>query len=97
VRLPVLHPPVHISDWLRRIDLQSAHRLLCHPEGSQWGELQVRSAAVAIGIGPEGGWDMPEVSEAMGAGWVLLSLGGNTLRAETAAVSAVSLARLAGR
>jgi 16S rRNA (uracil1498-N3)-methyltransferase len=96
-RLPVLHPPVHISDWLRRSDLQSAQRLLCSAKGSQWGELQVRSAAVAIGIGPEGGWDMPEVSEAKGAGWELLSLGENILRAETAAVAAVSLARLASR
>lgn len=43
---------------------------------------------VALLVGPEGGWEDAEISMARNAGWSLVTLGGRTLRAETAAVAA---------
>jgi 16S rRNA (uracil1498-N3)-methyltransferase len=44
-------------------------------------------------VGPEGGWDVPEVREAVAAGWVIFRIGNRILRAETAAIAAVTLFR----
>ena len=42
-------------------------------------------------IGPEGGWADEDIALARGAGWRIVTLGGRTLRAETAAIAAVTL------
>jgi 16S rRNA (uracil1498-N3)-methyltransferase len=42
-------------------------------------------------VGPEGGWADEEIAEARDAGWKVVTLGGRTLRAETAAISFVAL------
>ncbi len=42
-------------------------------------------------IGPEGGWADEEIELARKAGWQILTLGGRTLRAETAAIAIVAL------
>jgi 16S rRNA (uracil1498-N3)-methyltransferase len=46
---------------------------------------------VALFIGPEGGWTDPERAQASAAGWTAASLGPTILRAETAAVAALSV------
>lgn len=48
-------------------------------------------AAVELLIGPEGGFAAAEVSSALGAGFVPVSLGPLTLRAETAALAALAV------
>lgn len=48
--------------------------------------------AVNLAIGPEGGLTQSEVAVAREAGWRLVSLGPRTLRAETAALCAVTIA-----
>ncbi|MBZ5494788.1 MAG: 16S rRNA (uracil(1498)-N(3))-methyltransferase [Acidobacteriia bacterium] len=53
----------------------------CAPEGS----------AVLLCVGPEGGWDDAEAQAAERAGFRLVSLGSRILRAETAALAAVSV------
>ncbi|MDQ3134841.1 MAG: 16S rRNA (uracil(1498)-N(3))-methyltransferase [Acidobacteriota bacterium] len=42
-------------------------------------------------VGPEGGWETEELEQAAHAGWHLITLGGRTLRAETAALTVVAL------
>ncbi|HWS53170.1 MAG TPA: 16S rRNA (uracil(1498)-N(3))-methyltransferase [Pyrinomonadaceae bacterium] len=42
-------------------------------------------------VGPEGGWDEAELEAARARGWLLVTLGGRTLRAETAAVAVAAL------
>lgn len=42
-------------------------------------------------IGPEGGWEESEVDQAIQKGYSILSLGERTLRAETAALAALSI------
>jgi len=48
-------------------------------------------STLAVFVGPEGGWDAPEVALARDAGCTIVSLGGLVLRAETAAAIAVYL------
>ena len=38
-------------------------------------------------VGPEGGWEMEEIDAARERGWEVVTLGGRTLRAETAAIT----------
>ena len=48
-------------------------------------------------VGSEGGWTDEELDAARQAGWAIVTLGGRTLRAETAAIAvAVLLQHLAG-
>jgi len=42
-------------------------------------------------IGPEGGWADEEIELARKAGWQIVTLGGRTLRAETAAIAIIAL------
>jgi 16S rRNA (uracil1498-N3)-methyltransferase len=46
---------------------------------------------VAALVGPEGGWDDEEIDLAREHGWSIVTLGGRTLRAETAALTACVL------
>ncbi len=48
-------------------------------------------ARVSALIGPEGGWTDDEIELAREAGWKIVTLGGRTLRAETAAIAIVAL------
>lgn len=50
-----------------------------------------RAARVMALIGPEGGWDDEELEAAKEAGWMIITLGGRTLRAETAAMVVAAL------
>jgi len=45
---------------------------------------------MAIWIGPEGGFSPREIQQAKDKGWIPTSLGKNVLRADTAAIVAVS-------
>ncbi|HEY0404264.1 MAG TPA: 16S rRNA (uracil(1498)-N(3))-methyltransferase [Pyrinomonadaceae bacterium] len=49
----------------------------------------VKTATVLVG--PEGGWTDEEIRHAQAAAWSIITLGGRTLRAETAAITATAL------
>lgn len=46
---------------------------------------------VTLMVGPEGGWTEAEIDEALGRGWIPVSLGERILRAETAALAALAV------
>lgn len=48
---------------------------------------------LAVLVGPEGGWSESEVAQAKAAGGIVLRLGDNILRTETAAMAALTLLR----
>lgn len=49
--------------------------------------LQAQPLAVTALVGSEGGWADEEIALAASAGWSVVTLGGRTLRAETAAIA----------
>ena len=55
------------------------------------GQLPARPESVTALVGPEGGWADEEIALALEAGWSVVTLGGRTLRAETAAVTVSAL------
>ncbi len=61
------------------------------------GKVPANPISLAALIGSEGGWTNEELEAARQAGWTIVTLGGRTLRAETAAISvAVLLQHVAG-
>lgn len=55
----------------------------------------LRNGAVALAVGPEGGFDAGERDEALAYGWVLASLGPSVLRFETAIIAGAAVVRAA--
>jgi 16S rRNA (uracil1498-N3)-methyltransferase len=49
--------------------------------------LAIRPPAVTALVGSEGGWTDEEIAQGHAAGWSIVTLGGRTLRAETAAIT----------
>jgi|WetSurMetagenome_2_1015567.scaffolds.fasta_scaffold186460_2 16S rRNA (uracil1498-N3)-methyltransferase len=91
---PDLRNPLSFSDFLAEPDFSGGDRILFYekaaelwtPAGSPWNRI-------VICTGPEGGWDPGEVDLARKAGFRIAGLGPRILRAETAAVAALSIAR----
>ncbi|MDX6445771.1 MAG: rRNA (uracil1498-N3)-methyltransferase [Blastocatellia bacterium] len=48
-------------------------------------------AGIIAAVGPEGGWGDDEIAAARDGGWGIVTLGGRTLRAETAGIAVVTL------
>lgn len=58
-------------------------------EGSR--SIPAKPASLVAVIGSEGGWADEEIELARAAGWSVVTLGGRTLRAETAAIAVAAL------
>lgn len=54
-------------------------------------EFEQQSKQIIALVGSEGGWTTEEIEQAQRAGWFVVTLGGRTLRAETAAIAIVAL------
>lgn len=72
-----------------------ARLMFSEREGRSLSEATIRFAGqpteiVAL-VGPEGGWTDEEIGLAREGGWEIVTLGGRTLRAETAAIVVVTL------
>ena len=57
----------------------------------EWLQRLQCQKALAIAVGPEGGWTSEELACFSAAGWQKASLGPNILRAETAAIAALAI------
>jgi 16S rRNA (uracil1498-N3)-methyltransferase len=69
-------------------------RLFLDPAGEAF-PAEASARAVSLLVGPEGGWTAAERDEALARGWSLVALPAGKLRAETAAIAALVLARAA--
>lgn len=90
-RLPHLAEPVAFGDWIVR---QNLHRhILLSPRAeqslSQWARHHPPQA-VALLIGPEGGFTVEEEKAALAHGALALSMGPRVLRTETAGLAALA-------
>jgi hypothetical protein len=91
-RWPAITGPVPLSDLLRTES--AGNRLILDSQGEMFPAV-LAPLETALLVGPEGGWSAPNLAEAFSAGWIPVSLAAGILRAETAAVAALALARSA--
>jgi 16S rRNA (uracil1498-N3)-methyltransferase len=90
---PRLHQPMAFADFLCAEEFSVCTKLLFHEKASNlWspGDVLI-SGEVMLCVGPEGGWDSREIEQAQSSGVQVFSLGPWVLRAETAAVAALSI------
>jgi 16S rRNA (uracil1498-N3)-methyltransferase len=93
--IPRIGEGLALADWLTR-DRASARLILVEPsagvEGHALATMQgARPADATVLIGPEGGWSAPEIAAALGAGYVPITLGRRTLRADATPIVALSI------
>ena len=91
-RIPELLPPQSLSEVLRSGTEQQM--VMCRRDAA--GRLSPGDNNVTILVGPEGGFAKDEAEQAVEAGVALVSLSGQRLRAETAAIAAMALAMSPG-
>lgn len=94
-QVPTVHPILTIAQWLKQLDHSPpspAHRLVLslHEESGEWRQRVRREVPVTFLSGPEGGLSAAEEASACSYGFVPASLGPRVLRAETAALVALS-------
>lgn len=95
--VPVFAPPGRFEQL---IDQPIGALILFDREGKPWQDtvpLVPEQGRVTVAVGPEGGFSAEEVAAARARGALVVSLGPNTLRTETAAVAGVILLRSLGR
>jgi len=91
---PEVASPQKLSDALQ-LESETKIVLAENERGTALSEV-LRSREVqslALAVGPEGGWTCDELGEFERAGWASASLGETILRAETAAIAALAIAR----
>lgn len=87
-RLPLLHPPRHLGDWLYAPPLPGL--LLEHRATRSLPRLPPPGDRLSLLIGPEGGLSDTERKVACIAGFTAVRLGSHILRTETAPLAALS-------
>lgn len=85
-----------LHDFLTNASPSAARLMLAERGGTSWENSLQNVAKVSVTqacivVGPEGGWAETEIDAARTAGWRIVTLGGRILRAETAAMVAVTL------
>jgi 16S rRNA (uracil1498-N3)-methyltransferase len=93
---PEIAGAVKLADALRPQDAEL--RIVLAESEKEVGLAEVLSASsmaksIALAVGPEGGWADEELLAFDQAGWIAASLGVTILRAETAAIAALAVAR----
>jgi 16S rRNA (uracil1498-N3)-methyltransferase len=95
-RLMEIAEPVGFRDLIDRPGEEGELRLMfAERNGTSFAEVGRNpppdSVKLSALIGPEGGWADEEFELAREAGWQIVTLGGRTLRAETAAIAIVAV------
>ncbi len=93
--LPRIHGAMRFQDFVAGNPFGGYAKYLCYEKsGTPWHQDMLGPSRIVVCIGPEGGWDEAEVRAAAGSGYSVFSLGQRILRAETAALVAVTLFQL---
>lgn len=93
--VPAIGPGVPFQEWLPR-DVADMRILLLEPSASVEGHPVstlggTRPASATFMVGPEGGWSVPEIETAVRVGYVPITLGRRTLRADAAPIVAIGI------
>ena len=92
-RVPLIHAPAHLSDWLKTENTIDSARLLL----SLHADTQPLLKAVGAGrlmtflSGPEGGLSLAEEAAALAKGFAPVTLGSRVLRSETAPLAVLAV------
>jgi 16S rRNA (uracil1498-N3)-methyltransferase len=87
-RLPYLHPPAHLADWLPTV---AGTALLLDPRAEcSLAQVPAPHGEATLLVGPEGGLSADERARAVSAGFVSVRLGPRILRTETAPLAALA-------
>lgn len=95
--VPVISEPVAFETLIRDANMRpGSRRLLFSERGGQSLTdakelLAVKGFPLMALVGSEGGWADEELTSARETGWTIVTLGGRTLRAETAAIAVAAL------
>jgi 16S rRNA (uracil1498-N3)-methyltransferase len=93
-RLPVIDAPLSLNDWFGESSNSVERGLVLMPEAStRMTALPDPGRQLCLLVGPEGGFSERECDDAIVAGFESVSLGPRTLRTETAAIAAVTVAQ----
>jgi 16S rRNA (uracil1498-N3)-methyltransferase len=83
-RLPVVHVPCELREWLQRPSTAGLRLLLAPGATASLASLGVPADGIELLVGPEGGLDPDEETAALAAGFRGVRLGPRILRTETA-------------
>ena len=96
-RVPLIDAPTAVASLIENAHVDAAHWRVMFAERSGVSlseaieKLAARPLAITALVGSEGGWTDEEIALAQSAGWSVVTLGGRTLRAETAAIAVATL------
>ncbi|HEV8589044.1 MAG TPA: 16S rRNA (uracil(1498)-N(3))-methyltransferase [Pyrinomonadaceae bacterium] len=93
-QLMLVDPPTNLDEFFRSITDVQLKLTYTARDGDPHADLfkmEVKSARVVAMIGSEGGWTDGELLQARANGCRIVTLGGRTLRAETAAIAVATL------
>jgi 16S rRNA (uracil1498-N3)-methyltransferase len=94
-RLPAVHVPLGLGDWLAQAPRTNRFVLSLAPQAARLNiSLLTGTKDCVLLSGPEGGLEAREEEAAIAAGFAPVSLGSRILRAETAPIAALSLLTL---
>lgn len=94
-RVPAVEPPSAFETFVNAEPETDLLRVMFAERGggglSELPRGDSPASNVAALVGPEGGWEDEEIELARAHGWSVVTLGGRTLRAETAAITVCAL------
>jgi len=92
-RVMQVEDPIPFSSLIGRTEDAEWKIMFAERAGSSFAEIDIPTIPKSIlaVVGSEGGWADEEIEMARAANWSILTLGGRTLRAETAAIVAAAL------
>ena len=95
-RVPLIHAPASLNDWLKTLDSSSDARLLLSLQAASQPLLKAMgtSRSMTFLSGPEGGLSALEESAALAKGFAPVTLGPRVLRSETAPLACLALSML---
>jgi len=90
-RLMQVNAPTNLDEFFRSITDVRLKVMFTERDGGSLDVAKADFKSVIAMVGSEGGWTGEEITQARAHDWKLVTLGGRTLRAETAAIAAATL------